>query len=372
MIEITFSPTPEFATKLHLLTQEQKSTFGGILFNVIAEAFNLTPTGYSITINAKDDFALVAKGIAPFSAASSDFYTQQIANKLTNQGLRQILFISSIASRAEPQDRLLAPDVLATYNVPEIMQRLFKIPDSALPDDFRCPITKTIIGDPAYLTSNIMVNYEYVALARWVKEQRTDPTTRASISAPGIVKNDILRRRIASYCIAHVLGLDPEPFSQPTKEAAVSTEGIIATTTTLAPLTFFAPKQDAAATGDPLPTSATTPTSSSMYANYEACKLGEEFCVLTAKAVRRAASENKNKIIVNLLQGLPSEIATKIVNLQDENLASQKTALHHAVKNGHKEAQELLQQYGAKNDIKDAQGQTAHDLLTSTTVVPAI
>jgi hypothetical protein len=85
-----------------------------------------------------------------------------------------------------------------------------------------------------------------------------------------------------------------------------------------------------------------------------------ESLALAAKALRRAANANRINCVKVLLREYP---AKKIVNHQDNNPDSRKTALHYAAEKGYTDMIELLKAHGACDTIPDAKFQIARDLL---------
>lgn len=88
---------------------------------------------------------------------------------------------------------------------------------------------------------------------------------------------------------------------------------------------------------------------------FRKCSLNNEALKLAAKGFRRAASNNLIPVMITFIKNYGAE---NIIDLQDENPASQKTAFHHAVIGKHVEVVTFLKNSGAKMDIPDATGKT--------------
>lgn len=70
--------------------------------------------------------------------------------------------------------------------------------DSAIPDDYLCPITQEIMRDP--VTCSDGHNYEKSAIEEWFSAgKHTSPMTNEEIEDLEVVANDELRDQIAGY-----------------------------------------------------------------------------------------------------------------------------------------------------------------------------
>lgn len=342
MIEIILAPTPSFKDKIKDMPKDKQDLLSQLLAKLILQIFApyATACKHKITTEIEVNFGFLIEGIFVPHEKDGDkyvsYYAQKVSEILEDTRLRTLFFIQSIRSIFLPEDRMLIPADIS-LNIPGLMQQIFVIDEARIPERFLCPIERTVMGDPAYLRSNPKISYEYKALFQWISEKGTDPTTRAPISAPGIVRNSDLKKEIVSFFVDCALGLDAAG-----APAASTSHSSFFTSTSSTP-----------------PSSASSP----MFSAFTTCKLGSELIALTGKAIRRAAMAGCSAEIKTILQSFPPEEVTKIVNLQDEHPDSKKTALHHAILNRHSEVIVLLRRYGAKDDIPDAHGTTAHALL---------
>lgn len=307
MFEIVFVPVPKYSTKIRTLSQKQMDLLHSVLFDIVSNVFSSRASGYESEFNRDGDVKITVLGVSPFSNESTQTFVQKISNKLEASGLRELYFIRNVAKKLEPLDVLLAPEVIKKYHYPESLMMAFNLNERNIPEQFVCPITKKIMHDPAYLKSNSKVSYEYTALLTWIIEKNTDPTTREHISAPGIINNDELQKRIYSFVMDMVLNREVEHYFEAERKNTGVQCSLASNVTSL----FGVSEKPA--------------DSLTLTKLFEGVKLDKELYVLAAKALRRTVHENKTVDSEKLLKEFGRD---NIINLQDDNPASGKTALH--------------------------------------------
>lgn len=337
MFEITFNPRIQ---KVQKLPKDKMEKLHMVIFSIVTSVFQNQGSGSTSSFTSMGVVTIKMKGIAPFSNRDTQEYVQRISDLLSFAKLDSLFLISSVSTGIEPFDHILSPDSVAKFNLPMLMIEAFDLSEKPIPDEFICPIGKEVMWDPAYLASNPKINYEYSFLMKWVVEHNSDPVTRTTISAPGITNNYDLKKRIYSFVIDMIFERDLTHYFNQKKDT--STQRISSNSSAI-----FCEKQ--------------TGTDSVSVANvFKFCKLENEFYALGAKALRRAVHENSRESVESLFSEFGSE---NIINLQDDNPASKKTALHIAITRNHPELTTLLLDHHAKTDISDASGITAAQLI---------
>ncbi|KAF7825862.1 U-box domain-containing protein 9 [Senna tora] len=81
---------------------------------------------------------------------------------------------------------------------------------STCPEEFRCPLSKELMGDPVILASgqkfflSIMQTYDRPFIQRWLKAgNRTCPQTQQVLSHTLLTPNDLIRQMIEQWCKNH-------------------------------------------------------------------------------------------------------------------------------------------------------------------------
>lgn len=326
MFQIVFVPKSQHAERIKSLGKDKLDLLQFVLFNAVSKYFSAKARGYNTQLTSNGAVTIAVIGVMPFSDGSSQELVQQISNELSETRLGDLYQIAQTNVRAEAHDILLAPDAIKSYHTPESLISAFDLNERAVPVEFVCPITKSIMHNPAYLTTNPKINYEYTDLMKWIITNNTDPSTRVKISTPGVICNNELRKKINSFVMDMILGKPVHHY-------------------------FESEKKDVAVQCS---------LSSNISALFATTKLSNEIHAVAAKALRRAVSEN---LPVSDVKSLLDEYgAENIMDLQDDNPQSGKTALHIAVLRNNTAAVQLLLGLGAKLDIKDSNGETAKSL----------
>lgn len=339
MFKIIFTPKAEHMAKILALPTEKKDHLCSILFDIVSQLFSPQPRGYESAFDARGIIGITVLGVSPFSNRSTQEYVQKVADGLLQSKLSELYEIHQVTRNVEPHDCLPAPEVIVRTHYPESLINAFDLTQRNVPEHFLCPITRSIMHNPAYLMTNPKINYEYSALMVWVVEHRTDPLTRQSILAPGIISNIDLRNKIYSFVMDMALGKRVEHYFESEKK-----DMAVQCSLSSNPAALFSGAEKS------------LPSALSLSQLFETVKLDKEFYCLASKALRRAVHENKEIEAKRLLTEFGSN---NIINLQDENSASRKTALHIAISREHFQMIGLLLAHGAKTDIADACGETA-------------
>lgn len=69
--------------------------------------------------------------------------------------------------------------------------------DEAIPDEFRCPITREIMVDPVIAKDGR--SYERVAITTWLRNHKASPMTRQPLDAEQLTPNLSLRHCIENW-----------------------------------------------------------------------------------------------------------------------------------------------------------------------------
>lgn len=327
MIEIIFAPNDQHAAKIGSLSRRKIDLLASLLSDVVTETFH-EATSADVQCSPTGRVKITMHKLAMLTDDAIQTYTQRLTNMLVVLKLDELYHVEHVKTLTVLNDNLLAPEQKEELHFPETLLEVFDLKEAEIPEHFMCPISGRIMCNPAYLTSNPKVSYEYYHLSQWIFHHDTDPVTRLAVSAPGIVRNNDLRKQIHTFVMDRVLGKPVQHYFESLKKDA-STQCSLASN-----------------------------NCASLFAK---TKLNGEFFAVAARALRRLSlgedfSENEMQSLLNHCG------ADNIVNMQDSNSESQKTALHIAVMNNNVAAAKLLLRNGAQGNIQDASKETARSL----------
>lgn len=360
MIVITFRPTQAFAFSFQKMPKAKKEIFLDMIVNIVVQSFTPHATSYSTGLEATTGkMKITAEGVTPFNKLDTDRFIQEISNKLIALKIDQFFVVSEASYGVRPLDKVLSPSSFNELNFHESLQQIFEIDEKNIPTEYICPITGKIMGNPAYLTSNPKVFYEYSALIKWISENGTDPTTRDRISAPGILLNDSLKKRISSFLSDCVFNKDVKKYFTPTRDIGIGTDDSEVKVIAEEKAKVRRPSLFSHAQVTAVPAESESKVSP-LFQMFEVCKLADDFTNLLGKSLRRASNAGLDKEIEIIFTACNPK---NIIDLQSDDPLSKKTALHFALEKMNLNIVELLIKHGARADIPDAQGNTVLKIL---------